>query len=146
MPKKINPNIELLELAVLKLGDLISNMVFVGGCTTGLMITDLAAPAVRVTEDVDIITDVDLHGYYSLGEKLKIKGFSEDMSEYAPICRWKQGDLKIDVMPTDPKTLGFTNYWFKSAFKASQMITLPSVPKCQLLLDLIFWHVNLLLF
>ncbi len=39
-----NPNIELLLLAVNQLGDLVDEMVFIGGCATALLITDAAAP------------------------------------------------------------------------------------------------------
>ncbi len=38
-----NPNIELLEKTVEKLGELADKMVFVGGCATGLLITDANA-------------------------------------------------------------------------------------------------------
>jgi hypothetical protein len=37
----------ILEQAVNALGALVDNMVFIGGCATGLLITDLAAPATR---------------------------------------------------------------------------------------------------
>jgi len=50
-----NPNIELLLLAVNQLGDLVDEMAFIGGCATGLLITDAAAPPIRVTKDVDAI-------------------------------------------------------------------------------------------
>ena len=45
-------------LAVEQLGDLANEMVFLGGCATGLLITDPAAPAIRVTRDVDAIVEV----------------------------------------------------------------------------------------
>ena len=34
----------IMELAVNALGTLVGEMVFIGGCATGLLITDLAAP------------------------------------------------------------------------------------------------------
>jgi hypothetical protein len=42
-----NPNLMILELAVSALGALVDDMVFIGGCATGLLITDLAAPMMR---------------------------------------------------------------------------------------------------
>jgi len=39
-----NPNYEVLLLAVDQLGILADEMVFLGGCATGLLITDSAAP------------------------------------------------------------------------------------------------------
>ncbi|RLA49906.1 MAG: hypothetical protein DRQ98_13560 [Gammaproteobacteria bacterium] len=53
-----NPNLIILELAVGALDSLADEMVFLGGCATGLLITDTAAPVIRVTKDVDVITEV----------------------------------------------------------------------------------------
>jgi len=39
-----NPNIEILMFAVEQLEELADEMVFIGGCATGLLITDPAAP------------------------------------------------------------------------------------------------------
>jgi hypothetical protein len=51
-----HPNLEMLRIAVENLGTLADEMVFVGGCTTGLLINDEgAAPEVRATDDVDSI-------------------------------------------------------------------------------------------
>lgn len=58
MDRHKNPNLEILMLAVDRLGDLANEMVFLGGCATGLLITDPAAPAIRVTRDVDAIVEV----------------------------------------------------------------------------------------
>ncbi|MBL1276753.1 MAG: hypothetical protein COB30_011760 [Ectothiorhodospiraceae bacterium] len=52
MARLQNPNLEILVLAVDQLGQLTEEMVFVGGCATGLLITDIAAPPIRVTRDV----------------------------------------------------------------------------------------------
>ena len=58
MQRQNNPNLMILELAVNALGALANDMVFIGGCATGLLITDLAAPVIRATKDVDVITEV----------------------------------------------------------------------------------------
>ena len=52
-----DPNLDMLELMAAKLGDLAEQLVFVGGSTTGLFITDPLLPPVRVTRDVDVITE-----------------------------------------------------------------------------------------
>jgi hypothetical protein len=43
MQRQNNPNLMILELAVNSLGTLANDMVFIGGCATGLLITDLVA-------------------------------------------------------------------------------------------------------
>jgi hypothetical protein len=53
-----DPNLALLARAVTQLGPLADRMVFLGGCATALFLTDPAAPEVRPTRDVDVITEL----------------------------------------------------------------------------------------
>lgn len=127
MVRRQNPNLELLELAVAALGPLADELVFLGGCATGLLITDAAAPPIRATEDVDVITEVaSLQDYHALEQRLRALGFAEDKSEDAPICRWKGNGVLLDVMPTDESVIGFGNSFFKPAMLAAQPVPLPS--------------------
>jgi hypothetical protein len=110
MHREQNPNLAVLELAVKRLGPLVNEMVFLGGCATGLLLTDVAAPPIRVTKDVDLITEVaSLVDYHRLSRQLRDKGFKEDQSPGAPICRWAAEGILLDVMPTRPGILGFGN-------------------------------------
>ena len=58
MGERTNPNLDMLERAVAQLGDLAADLILVGGCSTGFLITDPAAPAPRPTKDVDTIVEV----------------------------------------------------------------------------------------
>lgn len=114
--------IELVELVAHDLESLCDEVVFVGGAIVELLITDPAAPPVSATKDVDLIVSVASRHAYSqeLGERLRALGFAEDMDEDAPLCRWRHRDgLKIDVMPTDDRILGFSNRWFPLAFSTA---------------------------
>lgn len=116
MSRVQNPNLEILELAVEQLGELVDELVFLGGCATGLLITDPAAPPIRITRDVDAIVQVmSLSDYHKLELRLRARGFVEDMSSDAPVCRWKGGDVILDIMPTDERILGFGNQWYEAA-------------------------------
>lgn len=98
--------IELLELAHGALGELVDEVVFVGGATVALWITDPAAPPVRVTEDVDVIVEVTSRSdYYKFEERLRQASFRE---EQTVICRWLHRDtgLVLDAMPADAGILG----------------------------------------
>ncbi len=53
-----DPNLQLLEAAARVLEPLLDEVVFVGGCVTGLLITDPAAAGMRPTTDVDVIGSV----------------------------------------------------------------------------------------
>ena len=108
-----------------RLKPLLPEIAFVGGCTTGLLITDPAASGVRATDDVDVIVEVaSFAEYFRFGQRLRKLGFSEDSSEGAPICRWLIDLMKLDVMPTDETILGFSNRWYKPAIEAAAVVEL----------------------
>jgi len=116
MKRVNNPNLFILETAVHRLDSLADEFVFLGGCATGLLITDAAAPPIRETIDVDVIVQVLSRGeYYALSDKLRERGFREDSSDGAPICRWTNGGVILDIMPTEPEILGFGNEWYAPA-------------------------------
>ncbi|MBT3032894.1 MAG: hypothetical protein KME36_17475 [Candidatus Thiodiazotropha sp. (ex Lucina pensylvanica)] len=127
MKREQNPNLKILTQAVERLGTLSDEMVFLGGCATGLLITDKAAPPLRVTKDVDTIVEAStLAAYQRFSEKLRKQGFREDFSDGAPLCRWLADDVILDMMPTDSRILGFGNRWYESALKHAEVTTLPS--------------------
>lgn len=113
-----DPNRYLLEEAVQLLSPLLDELVFVGGCATGLLITDPDSQGIRATRDVDAIIQIGSYGEYVGGfaGRLRRLGLKED-SEV--ICRWRKGDLIIDVMPTSPDALGFTNRWYIPAISSA---------------------------
>src|SRR5215472_1426180 len=77
-----NPNLQLLVDAARLLKPILSELVFVGGCTTGLLITDEAAADVRPTYDVDAIAEITSYmGYADFSERLRGIGFCEDTRE-----------------------------------------------------------------
>src|SRR5271156_5248306 len=120
-----NPNLALLETSAQKLAPLLGEIVFVGGCATGLLINDPGAAAVRKTYDVDIIAEIASYAEYGIfSERLRLLDFTEDSSEGAPLCRWKFQDLILDVMPLDPAILGFSNRWYEGALRTSRQAIL----------------------
>ena len=67
-----DPNRALFESVVRLLAPVLDELVFVGGCTTGLFITDSAAGGIRPTRDVDAIVDVASYSKYTaLAERLR---------------------------------------------------------------------------
>ena len=64
-------NLIKLEYAARKLGKLRDEFVFLGGCATGILITDPLAPDIRATVDVDCIVNVlSLREYHKLEKSL----------------------------------------------------------------------------
>jgi hypothetical protein len=123
-----DPNVALLEVVAEHLGeDLRDEMVFVGGAVAGLLITDPAMPAIRPTEDVDLLCQaVVLADYHRVEEVLRTRGFVQDMHPQAPICRWQVGSVVVDVMPPLEEVLGFANRWYPLALETAVQVTLPS--------------------
>jgi predicted nucleotidyltransferase len=122
-----DPNVAKVELIARALGVLRERLVLVGGCATGLLFTDPAAMPARVTYDVDLLAEVAaLSGYHQLEREFAALGFKRDISADAPICRWRHGELEVDLMPTESSILGFSNPWYPIAMATAQPLTLPS--------------------
>ena len=116
-----------LEAAAGVLGPLLDEVVFVGGATIHLWITEPGAPPTRATEDVDVVCEVATRvKYYRLADRLRERGLQEAVGEH--ICRWKSADppLVLDVMPTDPDILGFSNPWYGEAISSAAIVALNS--------------------
>lgn len=121
-------NIRMLESAADALEELLGEVVFVGGATVELWITDQAAPEFRPTDDVDVIVEISKRGeYYELEERLRALGFAND-EEDGVICRFRlpSPELILDVMPTERSILGFENRWLNETFPRAVPHTLPS--------------------
>jgi hypothetical protein len=119
---------EQLEVAADILMPLLPEVVFVGGATIHLWLTEPTAPPARATDDVDVICDVTTRaGYYELGERLRERDLHETPDEPV-ICRWRhrESHLAIDVMPVAEEVLGFTNEWYELAIATAVEQTLQS--------------------
>jgi predicted nucleotidyltransferase len=129
-----DPNVAKVELIAHALGALREKVVFVGGCAVGLLLTDPAAAAPRVTYDVDLIAEVAaLPAYHRLEREFSRLGFQRDVSPDAPICRWRYQRLEVDLMPTDPGVLGFANRWYPLAVAGAERVALPSGTEIRLI-------------
>lgn len=122
-----NPNLELLTSIANAMGALREQVVFVGGCATGLLITQPLVADARATEDVDAIVEVaSLVGYHALAEQLMEQGFKQTMADNTPPFRWYWKGMQLDLVPVDERVLGFANRWYKPGFEAAITATLPS--------------------
>jgi len=107
-------NIRMIKTIAEGLGELLSEVVFVGGSVAELYSSDtVVSDEIRMTEDVDVVVQIDsLHSFHELEKKLRALGFKNDLSEGAPICRWVYNGVKLDVMANDSSVLGFSNRWY----------------------------------
>ncbi|MCU0373113.1 MAG: hypothetical protein MUE56_07710 [Ignavibacteria bacterium] len=109
---------ELIKLVSEGLGDLLNEVVFVGGAFVNLYSTDAAAPEPRPTDDIDCVVEtVHLSDYNRFENKLRSIGFKNDTGANAPMCRYIYKGVKVDFIPTKENILGFQNKWYPDGFK-----------------------------
>jgi predicted nucleotidyltransferase len=115
---ELSHQIDMITQVAKALGDLLDDVVFVGGCVTGLLINDaFTLEQVRFTDDVDLIVNIITHADWNqLQSKLRSRGFKENMEDTV-ICRVRLAGLKVDIMPIKKEILGFTNQWYQDALK-----------------------------
>jgi predicted nucleotidyltransferase len=133
LPNPAEQNLQILSQVAHALGPLRESLVFVGGCVTGLLVTDVRSQPIRATKDVDLVAQVSSkQDYYDLEKAFGKRGFVHDTSPDAPICRWKRGDVLVDLMPTAQGVLGFHNRWYGLAVETAQPFVLPDGTKISL--------------
>lgn len=91
--------------------------VFVGGATVSLYNSNPEIVSdIRPTDDVDVIIELASYGGYAeIDEKLRALGFKNDIAS-GVICRYHIQGIIVDIMPTDPKVIGFSNRWYPEGF------------------------------
>jgi hypothetical protein len=101
--------------------DLLVNVAFLGGCATGLLVTDeLTRESVRYTDDVDLVVEAVTSGQWAQFESTLRKLGFRSSPEDELICRMRLDTLIVDFMPTVEKVLGFTNRWYALALKTAE--------------------------
>ena len=91
--------------------------VFVGGATVSLYASSPGLVSdIRPTDDVDVIIELATYGGYAeIDERLRALGFKNDIAS-GVICRYQIQGIIVDIMPTEPKVIGFSNRWYPEGF------------------------------
>lgn len=126
----------ILEVAKL-LGKLSDRLVFAGGAVIGFWITDPGIPSLRITDDVDTISEsVSRLDYANLSQQIESLGFRHRLDENV-VCRFFYEDKYIlDVIPSDPSILGFGNEWLTKCVERDAwhlLQPLPDYPKIKVI-------------
>jgi hypothetical protein len=119
-------NLPLLEEAAAKLRHLLPEVVFVGGSTLDLIVTDQGSAPIRSTYDVDVIVAADYADYSAFCDRLRDVGFDNDTRPGAPLCRFLHSGLMLDVMSSQRGALGFSNRWYEGTIQTATPASLPS--------------------
>ncbi|KAB7727345.1 hypothetical protein F5984_22230 [Rudanella paleaurantiibacter] len=101
------------------LAHLKQDIVFVGGATVSLYVDSNTSSDIRPTDDVDVVVELATYGLYSeLDSQLRSIGFQNDVMS-GIICRYVVQGITVDIMPTDPSILGFSNRWYADGFRTA---------------------------
>ena len=113
-----------LRIVAQLLAGLEQEVVFVGGATVSLYVDSPTAIDVRPTDDVDVVVELATYGSFSaLETRLRQLGFQNDMMS-GVICRYQVQGITVDIMPTDPSVLGFSNRWYTDGFRNAMLYDL----------------------
>jgi hypothetical protein len=104
-------NIEMLQTVANGFEELKEEVVFIGGAVAELYADDPASSDIKPTQDIDCMIELRTYKEFTeFEEDLRKKGFANDTSEDAPICRWIYQYIKVDVMPSNENILDFNNH------------------------------------
>ncbi len=120
-------NLQILESVAEGFQSMLDQVFFVGGATTVLYLDVSNRIAVRSTDDVDCVVQIGTNIEYNrLERRLEKLGFTHDVRQGAPICRWLHRGIKVDIMPSHSGVLGFSNRWYEEGIREFQQVTMDS--------------------
>lgn len=113
-----------IEVVARALGELNDRVVFVGGAATGLYVSGTLDEDVRSTMDIDLTVEIaSMSDLEALRQTLELKGFKQSMHDNV-MCRFRLGDLLVDVMSTVEMGWAPTNRWFAQGFSHRRRVEL----------------------
>ncbi|WP_075603199.1 hypothetical protein [Saccharicrinis aurantiacus] len=123
----LSRNIQMLQDVAIGLDDLKNEVVFVGVAVAELYASNPELSEIRPTLDVDCVIELSSRtAHAKLEDNLRAKGFKNDNSKGAPICRWVYKNILVDIMPSDSDVLGFTNRWYDEDIENKIAQSLPN--------------------
>ncbi len=124
----MSENLERLEVIVVGLKEMAKDAIFIGGACTQFYVENPDLTDIRPTKDVDCIVQISTPVEFArFSEKLRLLGFSNDMSENAPMVRWKFKGVIVDTIPDNCAIMGYRDIpWFREGRKHALEKTLPS--------------------
>ena len=117
MPNDKQVNLDIVAQVADALGELNSEVVYIGGAIISIYATDEGAELPRVTSDVDVCVQVSSIGEMeTLRERLAQKNIFPD-SRGTHLYRYLYQGILIDFIPFEATPFGPTNSYLKLGFK-----------------------------
>jgi len=100
---------------------------FLGGCIVPFLLDDPDLMPMRPTNDVDVVVLLIRQSQMAeIEEKLRRQGFVHADYEGAPICRWRLGEITVDIMPDkEAGFMGLNTRWFPEALRSARPHQVP---------------------
>ena len=117
-------SLKVVERVALALEEIKDEVIFVGGATLSLYVTDKGAEQPRPTTDIDVSVQVSTYGEMEhLRERLAAKRFHPAISEEV-LYRYRFQDILIDFIPIEATELGPKNKWLKPGFQVAEHVSI----------------------
>jgi predicted nucleotidyltransferase len=100
---------------------------FLGGCIVPFLLDDPDLMPMRPTNDVDVVLLLIRQSKMAeIEERVRRQGFVHADYDGAPICRWKLGEITVDIMPDkDAELMGLNTRWFSEALHSARIFQAP---------------------
>jgi hypothetical protein len=100
---------------------------FLGGCIVPFLLDDPDLMPMRPTNDVDVVLLLIRQSKMAeIEERVRRQGFVHADYDGAPICRWKLGEITVDIMPDkDAEFMGLNTRWFSEALRSARTYKVP---------------------
>lgn len=121
MAPPLHPSVVRIASVARALGELSSDVVFIGGAIAPLLQTNPAIPRVRPTDDVDaIVAPTRYVSYNALETRMRTLGFRTEIAEQKHMYRWRAPDGTLfDLVPAGEHLGGTGGQWDQVALETA---------------------------
>jgi len=115
------------------LGELLPQVVFIGGTVLELYFTDPAMPETRSSEDVDCLIAASGLGFWlDWEQRLLAKGFEKLNPGRVPATQWRYQGIRVNLISATPEMMGFENRWFEEGLFHARTHALAGGPRVRI--------------
>lgn len=116
----------MLESLASGFGESLHKVVFIGGATLSLYVTDRSAPECHPSGDIDGIVGVSsMLEFLEFQKIIEGKGFQRMKFARPGAEQWIYEGIKVRLMPMNTEKLGFTNRWYEEGVFHARTYRLP---------------------
>ncbi|MDX2250611.1 MAG: hypothetical protein SF052_27765 [Bacteroidia bacterium] len=116
----------MLETLASGFGESLHKVVFIGGATLSLYVTDRSAPECHPSGDIDgIVGGSSMIEFLEFQQIIEKKGFKRMKLSRPGAEQWMYEGIKVRLMPMNTEKIGFTNRWYEEGVFHARTYRLP---------------------